>query len=368
MFRVLLVDDSKLIRTAVREALQGIQGVSVVAEAADGEAAVSRIILDRPDLVIMDVEMPRMDGLSVLRELRGRGIELPILMLSSLTQTGADVTFRALELGALDFVPKPSPGAGVTAEEAARRLVARVSDLAEAHREATPVSLVRTGRRPLEAPHGSTGTPPVSDSAPEQLPARPDCRLLVIGVSTGGPNALSQIFAGLGRALPVPTIVVQHMPPLFTAAFAQRLNQLGPTRVTEAGDGMLLEAGCAYVAPGDRHVVLEESTAGLAARLDSGERVNGHRPSVDITLLSAVEVLSSSVAGVIMTGMGRDGAHGMTALRKAGGATLAQDAATSAVYGMNRRAIEEGGVQWVLPLDRIAEALLCLWPERQGGS
>ena len=360
MLRVLLVDDSKLVRTAVREALQGIEDVLIVSEAQDGEAAISRVILDRPDLVIMDVEMPRKDGLTVLRELRERGLSLPVLMLSSLTQAGADVTFRALELGALDFVPKPSPAAGITAEEAARRLVARVSEIAEAHREARPISILRRGRGHARAAELTDGESPAIE--PDIRP-RSDCRLLVIGASTGGPNALSRIFAGMGRPLSVPVIIVQHMPPLFTAAFAQRLDQIGPMGVQEATDGAPLQPGTALVAPGDHHVLIEARAGALHVRLDAGDRVNGHRPSVDVTLFSAVELLGNGLSGVIMTGMGRDGASGMAALRQAGGASIAQDEATSAVYGMNRRTIEEGGAQWVLPVDKIAGALRTLFPE-----
>ncbi len=358
MLRVLLVDDSKLMRAATREALEGIADVTVVAEADNGEDAISRVILDRPDLVVMDIEMPRLDGLSVLRELRDRGLLVPVLMLSSLTQDGARATFQALELGALDFVPKPAPGTGVTAEDAARRLITRVTELAEAHREMGPVAVLR---RPSRAPDREGHA---SQEGPAQAPLqpRPDCRLLVLGASTGGPNVLSKIFSLLKQPLPLPMLVVQHMPPLFTAAFAQRLDQLGPTRVSEASERTTLKPGTALVAPGDKHLVVEADGTSVVVDLNDGPRQNGHRPSVDVTLLSAVRALAGNVAGVLMTGMGRDGATGMVALRRAGGPTIAQDEQSSAIYGMNRRAIEEGGAQWVLPVEEIAAALHTLFP------
>lgn len=351
MLRILIVDDSRLMRAAVREALSAYPELQIVGEAEDGQRALSLIIVERPDLVIMDVEMPGLDGLGVLRELRDRGIRVGVIMLSSLTQTGTETTIRALELGALDFVPKPAAGSDTTPEEAALRLVSRVRELAEVQRLKPPTRLLRPIAR-KKAP-GEAGLPAIK----AKREVGPPRRLLIIGASTGGPHALTQIFAGLSKDFSVPIVIIQHMPEVFTATFADRLSLVGPIAVSEAGDGQTLVPGKALVAPGDRHLTFRESSGGIVVRLDSTEKVNGHRPSIDVSLLSAAGLVGSGTAALLLTGMGRDGATGMLATRKAGGLTMAQDEHSSVVYGMNKRAIEEGGAASVLALGEIAAEL-----------
>ena len=347
-FRVVLIDDSKLVREILREILEKIEGVQVCGEASNGRDGVNRVILDRPDLVIMDVEMPVMNGLEALQNMRERGIMEPVIMVSVLTQRGAEISFRTLELGALDFVPKPSRDSGFQVSDVEELLTGVVEGVMQ-EKSRTPFSREVFRKKNLEQ----------GESQPrEKVPPKSnECSLLIIGASTGGPRALQEILRELPGDFPIPIALVQHMPPVFTAAFADRLDRLSHLHISEAVEGPLFP-GHVYVAPGDKHLLIEKDEEERPwIRLSGGPRVNSHRPSIDVTLRSAVSSFGGRAAALIMTGMGKDGMDGMIKLHNAGGRTYAQDEASSVVFGMNRRVIEAGVVDEILELDRIALSL-----------
>ncbi len=339
--KTLIVDDSRLVRRAVRDMLRGVgEDLVFLDDAENGRVALERIMRLRPDLVILDVEMPEMDGITLLKELKRRKIHPAILMLSVLTRHGASTTFEALELGALDFVPKPAAGSDLTLQDIEGLLLARVMGLMETIRD-----LVDLNPKPLHV-------------APDKKRYdMTDYRILVIGSSTGGPQALQQVFRSICSDFPVPILVVQHMPPFFTRAFAERLDQICPLRIVEAEEGMNAIAGSVFVAPGNKHMLLKKEGENLIIRLSDAPPRHAHRPSIDATLESVKEALGGRAAAIIMTGMGWDGAQGMKDIYGEGGYTLAQDEDSSVVFGMNRRAIELGGVVKVLSLAEIAPAL-----------
>jgi len=337
--RVLIVDDSPTMRGLLAAALRRDPEIEVVGSAADPLEARARIKELNPDVITLDVEMPNMNGLEFLEKIM-RLRPMPVVMVSTLTQAGADVTLAALEMGAVDAVGKPS--AGVTAMEAFANLGEIVKAAAR--------SQVRA-RTPL-----TTQTPR------EGYRVAPD-HLLAIGASTGGVEALLTILSVFPADCPA-TVVTQHMPASFTRSFAQRLDKACAATVHEAWDGAPVEPGCIYIAPGgEAH--LEVSGAAPRCRLTHGETVSGHRPSVDV-LFGSVARMKRPITGVILTGMGRDGAAGLLEMRNAGGSTLGQDQASSVVYGMPRVAHEIGAVQRQLPLSRMAEAILELCAARAG--
>jgi two-component system chemotaxis response regulator CheB len=328
---VLVVDDSITMRGLITAALRRDPDIEVVGSAADPLEAREAIKRLNPDVITLDVEMPNMNGLEFLEKIM-RLRPMPVVMVSTLTQAGAEVTLAALELGAVDAVGKP--GAGVTAAQAFADLPAKVKMAA--------ASRVRV--RSAAAPRPSTeGYRPARD------------HVLAIGASTGGVEALLNIVSALPANCPA-TVITQHMPATFTRSFAARLDKASAATVTEACDGDLLEPGRVYLAPGgDTH--LEVSGAMPRCHLVSGETVSGHRPSVDV-LFRSVARLGRPMTGVILTGMGRDGAAGLLEMRQAGASTLGQDEATSVVYGMPRAAFEIGAVQRQLPLGRLSTAIL----------
>ena len=342
---VLLVDDSRLVREVVRDLLVYVPDAEICGEATNGREALELIESKKPDLVIMDVEMPELDGISTLREIRDRGLETTVVILSVLTQKGAAESLEAMSLGAVDFIPKPSPTSGIKLDQMQDLVVQKVRGILYALRE-------KKKRR--ENREVAPATP---------VPSRPvrkieeQYRLVVIGSSTGGPQALQKVFTNLPADFPVPIVVVQHMPPVFTAAFAERLNHLSGLTVTEASEGVALEPASVYIAPGDRHVELTGGLAEPRLRLSDAPPVFSHKPSIDVTLQSAVENFNDRMIAVLMTGMGRDGVAGMKAARERGGLTVAQDEESSVVFGMNRRAIEEEAADLVIPLDDIAGVL-----------
>ncbi len=340
--KTLIVDDSSLVRKVVRDMLErNIQDINFLDDAKDGREALERIMRLRPDLVILDVEMPRMDGITLLRELRRRRIRPVILMLSHLTQQGAGVTFEALELGALDFVPKPAAGSGITLADIESLLVTRVNGLTETVRDITQFD-----------------RHPIHESKLHRKHSRRNYELLFIGASTGGPQALQNIFLDLPYDFPYPIMVVQHMPPVFTRAFAERLNRIAAVQVMEAEDGMILKPAHAYLAPGNRHMLVERSGTERVIRITDDPPRHAHRPSLDVTIESIHAIYGGNVAAIIMTGMGWDGATGMKMLYDSGALTMAQDEDSSVVFGMNRRAIEAGGIVRVVSLKKMVEVLL----------
>ncbi len=338
--RVLVVDDSASMRQLIASVLDAAPDIEVVGEACDPLEAREAIKLLNPDVITLDVEMPNMNGLDFLEKLM-RLRPTPVIMVSNLTQRGGDITIRALEIGAMDCVNKPMPGD--------RELFGGLVDKVRQAAEARPRLTASTGARaPTEAARtGST-------------PYRPSGRIVAIGSSTGGVEALTSVLSAFPANCP-PTVITQHMPGTFTKSFADRLNRLSEASVTEAQDGAPLLPGRVYLAPGGlgRHL---EVVGGdnPRCRLRAGDPVSGHCPSVDALFRSVAKVAGANALGVILTGMGRDGADGLLAMREAGARTLGQDAATSLIYGMPRTAFETGGVEKQLPLARIGAEILTL--------
>jgi two-component system chemotaxis response regulator CheB len=337
--KVLCVDDSALIRDLLSEIINSQPDMEVVAVAPDPLVARDLIKQHNPDVLTLDVEMPRMDGLDFLERLM-RLRPMPVLMVSSLTQAGSEITLRALELGALDFVAKPSLGIRSGMLEYA-------NDIAEKIRAAAK-SRPRQARQAQAAPREALKAPLVSSE-----------KLIIIGASTGGTEAIRAVLEPLPANSPA-ILITQHMPGGFTRSFAERLNRLCNITVKEASDGERVLPGHAYIAPGDAHLKLARSGANYVARLDDGPPVNRHRPSVDVLFHSAATQAGRNAIGVILTGMGKDGAAGLLEMRQAGSATLAQDEASCVVFGMPREAIALGGAVEIIGLDEIPERLMAL--------
>jgi two-component system, chemotaxis family, protein-glutamate methylesterase/glutaminase len=361
--RVLIVDDSALMRRLLADLLGSAPEIEVAGVARDGREAVVQALHLKPDVITLDVEMPEVSGLDALPALLAVNAA-PVVMVSALTQEGADVTLQALELGAVDFLPKPERNQ--LAEMRANRdiLVAKVLAAAQsrvrrvrprraaapAAAPSAPVPAPRPARRPPSRGPGAVAAP-----APESG-SRGPC--IVIGISTGGPQALSQVFPVLAPPLP-PILVVQHMPGQFTGVFAERLNRYSHRAVTvkEAEEGELVLPDRVLIAPGGRHLTLSGHPPRVRVALSDEPPVRGHRPSVDVLFHSAAKAYQSATIGLIMTGMGRDGVDGCKAILAAGGFTLGQDEATSVVYGMNKAAFLEGAVKGQFALDELPRIL-----------
>ena len=328
--RVLVVDDSPTMRDLITATLCADSEIEVVGHAADPYEARQAIKSLYPDVITLDIEMPNMNGLEFLDKIM-RLRPTPVIMVSSLTQQGADVNLRALEIGAFDCVAKPSPG-----------------NLHSFELLAEKVKAAAQWRR-------KTFTRPARDSAPS-VDFMPDGRIIAIGSSTGGVEALISILSHFPVNCP-PTLITQHMPSSFTKSFAARLDKLCAPTVTEATDGVPILRGHIYLAPGDAHLEMVYAKE-LCCRLSGAPPVNGHRPSVDVMFSSVLRTVGKKAIGVILTGMGRDGAEGLLALRQAGGETIGQDEASCVVYGMPKVAFEIGAVARQLPLDKIAPYLL----------
>lgn len=337
--KVLCVDDSALIRDLLSEIINRQEDMQVVAVAPDPLVARDLIKRHNPDVLTLDVEMPRMDGLDFLERLM-RLRPMPVLMVSSLTQAGSEVTLRALELGALDFVAKPSMGIRSGMLEYSQEIAEKIRAAAR--------SCPRRARRRDAQPPAQLKALHVSSE-----------KLLIIGASTGGTEAIRQVLEPLPANSPA-IMIAQHMPGGFTRSFAERLDRLCQVRVKEAEEGERVLPGHVYIAPGDAHLKLARSGANYVARLDQGPPVNRHRPSVDVLFRSAAEQAGRNAVGVLLTGMGRDGAAGLLEMRKAGAPTIAQDEASCVVFGMPREAIALGGASEVISLDDIAPRLLAL--------
>jgi len=337
--KVLCVDDSALIRDLLSEIINSQPDMEVVAVAPDPLVARDLIKRHNPDVLTLDVEMPRMDGIDFLERLM-RLRPMPVLMVSSLTQSGSEVTLRALELGALDFVAKPSLGIRSGMLEYAEEIAEKIRAAAR--------SRPRRAASRSEAPPQRLTAPLMSSE-----------KLLIIGASTGGTEAIRRVLEPLPANSPA-IMIAQHMPGGFTRSFAERLDRLCQISVKEAEDGERVLPGHAYIAPGDAHLKLARSGANYVARLDPGPPVNRHRPSVDVLFRSAAEQAGRNAVGVLLTGMGKDGAAGLVEMRQAGAPTIAQDEASCVVFGMPREAIALGGASEVLPLEEIAPRLLAL--------
>jgi two-component system, chemotaxis family, protein-glutamate methylesterase/glutaminase len=342
--RVAIIDDSALMRELLTQILGHDKELEVVAKAPDPIVGWDKIKASRPDVVTLDVEMPRMDGLKFLEMLMTH-YPLPVVMVSSLTEKGCETTWRALELGAIDFVTKPKIDVQAGTIALAEELCAKIKAAAQAKLQP---------RRPSAPVAQGAVKPPAS-----QALIKSTHKVIAVGASTGGTEALREMLTALPSDSPG-VVVVQHMPENFTRSFAQRLDSLCKVRVSEAKDGDRVLPGHVLIAPGNYHLEVSRSGANYFVRTFQADPVSGHRPSVDVMFESCARTLGGNAVGVILTGMGADGARGMLAMHRAGAHTIAQDEASCVVFGMPREAIASGGVDDVLPLGRIANAALRL--------
>jgi two-component system chemotaxis response regulator CheB len=346
--RVLICDDSAVIRGAIARILEADPQIHVVARAANGQAALDALKIHDVDVVVLDIEMPVMDGLTALPLLLKARPGLQVIMASTLTARGADVSMRAMRLGAADYVPKPSAMQVAGDASFGPELVAKIHGLARLRRRAHATAAGPAAAKP--APVGVALRP-----APKQRPL-----LLAIGSSTGGPNALFTLVQGLSAKLPVPVIITQHMPAAFTPLLAEHLNKLGTLPCQEAREGARLRPGEILLAPGDYHLLIKRDSGGLTAHLSQQPAENFCRPSVDPMLRSAAAAVDGRVLVVMLTGMGADGMEGTRAVVDHGGAALAQDEATSVVWGMPGAVTRAGLVHAVLPLKQLGPRVLSM--------
>jgi two-component system chemotaxis response regulator CheB len=337
--RVMICDDSSVIRGALARILESDPEIVVVAKVENGRLAVDQIRASRVDVVVLDIEMPVMDGLTALPQLLRADPGVRIIMASTLTTRGADVALRALRMGAADYIPKPSSIGTVNDAGFKRELLEKVKGLGRMRRRVTSPVFAR-------APMALRAAPPLT------------ARLLAIGSSTGGPQALFTLVQGLGRSVGVPVVMTQHMPATFTPILAEHLNRLGLMPCAEARDGEALVADRIYLAPGDKHLLVEGNRTALRARLTSDPPENFCRPSVDPMLRSAAACCDGRVLVAMLTGMGHDGLAGTTKVVETGGAAIGQDEATSVVWGMPGAIAQAGLCHAILPLPRIAPKLL----------
>ena len=341
--RVLIVDDSAIVRKTLSDIISAEPGLEVAGTATDPFVARDKILALQPDVLTLDIEMPRMDGLTFLRKLM-RFHPLPVVVISSLGQASSAATIEALQSGAVDVVAKP--GGPYSVSELRHELARKIRAAAEAHLRRDPSATIEHSAPP---PASSAGT------------ARRTAKIIGIGASTGGVEALRRVLLGLPEAMP-PVLVVQHIPPVFSAEFARRLDKTCRLRVKEAADGDLLEPGLVLVAPGNYHLTLRGVAGGYRAVVRDGPPVQYQRPSVDVLFESIAREAGSGAVGAILTGMGADGAAGLLAMKRAGAHTIAQNEATCVVFGMPREAIRLGAVDDILPLESIAPALAFFAP------
>lgn len=371
--RVLIVDDSAVMRRAIGDLLSGEPGIEVVGTAIDGLFALEKIPRLKPDVVTLDLEMPNLDGLATLARLAALEGESPaVLVVSSHIGRGAESTIRALELGAVDVVRKPEGGTSDQIASVRAELALKVREAAASARRrrrrsapspssspAVPPSAARTAPlRPVAAP-SVAGRPAVTAPPPGAALRVP---VVAIGISTGGPQALAELLPRLPGTLPAAVLIVQHMPEGFTRAFAERLNTLCALEVKEAEEGDLVKPGRVLLARGSRHLEVRAMARGAIVRLGDGEPVCGHRPSADVLFRSVARVFGPRALGVIMTGMGGDGAAGLKEMRAAGARTLAQDEGSCVVYGMPRVAVDLGAVEESFSLGELAAAIMARIP------
>ncbi len=344
--RVLVVDDSALMRKLIPQMLAYDESIEVVGTAMDGSFCLKKIEELKPDVVTLDLEMPGMNGIDTLKEIMRRD-PVPVIVVSSHSTEGATVTMKALGLGAFDFVTKPKDASAHMAETA-KELIAKVKAAADC--KLKPRALLGTPAKPAKAP-ALSGSP---------------TKVVGIGVSTGGPQALEYLLSQLPGDFPGSIVVVQHMPDGFTDMFARRLDELSALRVKEAQSGDVLSTGRVLICPGNRHMKVKRLPLGDVVVLSDEARVNGHRPSADVLLRSLGEEFKNQAVGLLMTGMGDDGAEGLGAVKREGGMTIAQSESSCVVYGMPKAAIDRGYAIRVVPLDVMSATLQALCGRNAG--
>lgn len=336
---VVVVDDSAFMRMVLKDIIDSQADMQVVGVAKDGLEALEVIQQKKPDVVTLDVEMPRMNGIETLRNIMSR-FPTRVIMVSSLTEEGADITITALSIGAVDFLTKPSGSTSLSFREVADVLVQKI-------RTAISIDPSKLSSKPLSSKILMT---PRRISTSEKA--------VVIGSSTGGPRSLDQIIPALPKDFPAPIFLVQHMPPMFTKSLAMRLNSLSNVQVKEAEDNEVVKKGVVYVAPGDYHMGVKSDGGVIKIFLDKSDKINNVRPAVDFTLMKVAEIYKANTIGVILTGMGRDGAKGAFKVKYYSGKVIAEDESTCVVYGMPKAVVEEGYADFVLPAHKIAEKLV----------
>ena len=353
--RVLIVDDSALVRRILTELLGADPELEVIGSASDAYMAREKIKQLNPDVLTLDVEMPKMDGVTFLRNLM-RLRPMPVVMVSSLTESGAEITLDALSVGAVDFVSKPKVDLAATLADHGDELRAKIKAAARAR--VRTYSGRATSAPPSVAPGPSHSADAViGKTAPRHF--RTTDRIIAIGASTGGTEAIKDVLVNCPADMPG-IVIAQHIPKAFSTTFARRMDQLSPMTVYEAEDGQQILPGHVYIAPGDRHLLVVRDGARYVCRLDDGLPVNRHKPSVDVLFRSVAQQAGANAIGVILTGMGKDGAAGLKEMRDAGSPTIAQDEATSVVWGMPGEAVSIGAAAQTLPLQDVAPRLRML--------
>ncbi len=389
--QVLVCDDSALMRNLISRIIDGTEGLKVAGTAMNGKFCLQKIPSLQPDIIVLDIEMPEMTGVQFLEERKKQGIDIPVIILSSIATKGAAVTMQCLELGASDFITKPSGSTSSNISSVGSDLIEAVASygrryamrkgkdippidfyMQQAKQKESKPTILNTARpdssrspsaaqvspKPIFSPPSSFSSTTKKEPAviePLRKPGSID--IVAIGISTGGPNALREVFAKIDPKFPKPILVVQHMPAGFTKEFAASLNRICPLEVKEAEEGDLIHPGQIYIAPGDFHIVVEKSTLCNVIHLSKEDPRNGHRPSADVLFESVAKIYQNRALGVIMTGMGRDGAVQLAEMRKQGAWTLGQDEKTAIVYGMPKVAFELGAVQKQVPLEDMANEI-----------
>jgi len=345
--KVLIVDDSALVRKLLTEILSGDPEIEVVGTAADPLIARDKIKATNPDVLTLDVEMPKMDGLTFLANLM-RLRPMPVVMVSTLTEKGADVTLRAMELGAIDYISKPKLGGTYRLADYSEEIIEKVKVASMARVKAVRASLA--------------SSPSIKEgmvSSAEMMHFKTTDKLVAIGASTGGTEAIKHVLSQLPANFPA-IVISQHIPPAFSTSFASSCNNISPLQVSEAKEGEQILPGCVYIAPGGKHLMIKRSGARYICHLDDGPAVNRFKPSVDVMFNSMASTVAGNAVGVILTGMGVDGAKGLEAMREAGARTIGQDQDSSVVWGMPGAAFKAGAVQELVPLNDVARTLASL--------
>lgn len=376
--KVLIVDDSALMRSLIGKIVDGTAGLTVADKAMNGRFALQKLERVQPDIIVLDLEMPEMNGIEFLRERKKLNIDIPVIVLSSIAKEGARVTMDCLELGASDFVTKPSGSESANLATVANQLVEFLQAYGRQYqlKKQATISIKTPSAVPaqhyIHTSHLQTTSPTPSVAvntgsvfaAPAQQETKPTqvrqpgkLEIIAIGISTGGPNALREVFAELDPKLPQPVVVVQHMPPGFTYEFANSLNKICPLEVKEAQEGDLVKPGRILIAQGGKHLLVEKKPLGVIAHISDAPPQSGHRPSADVLFASVAEQFQNRALGIIMTGMGKDGAASLTRLYQEGSRTIGQDEASAIVYGMPRVAYEMGGVMEQVSLSNMASVI-----------
>lgn len=361
--KVLVVDDSAFMRKVISDMVNSDSSLEVIITAKDGVDAIEKAEKFRPDVITLDIEMPKMDGLQALDKLT-HGLKIPVIMFSSLTQEGAQATLLALERGAFDFLPKPDNAYFSSFDEVQTELIDKI-------KAASKVNLNNLLDRTREIPEVrktiETQKNKIETSAQQQYGRLPEDgrrrlqKVVLIGTSTGGPRALQQVVPLLPKNLNAAVLIVQHMPPNFTKSLAERLNSMSNIEVKEAENGDEIMEGHAYIAPGNYHMKVKSRGAqSYVIELDQNPNVEGHRPSATYMMKEVAPIFANKLVGVIMTGMGGDGSDGMVDIKKYGGKTIAEDESTCVVFGMPKVAISKNAVDYVVPLNKIAEQIVKL--------